>query len=291
MIVARAFPGPGSGRRGRLALDPRASASTARTSPGSRPATPARPRRRAATTRRSPGSPASRRARGSATTASSTCPTPIGNMAQHARDRRRVRGGRADGMDVINFSGGGPRPSPRTTPDRDGPERRRGRRRAGDLGRERPRRVRLRLGRLAGHGAGRDLGRGGLEHAGLRRRRSRSRRPARARLRAGRPACRRPRLGHEPTAPSSTSARSSAATGGRSTAALRRRPAIRTRDASTLPRGLARGRDRARLARRLHVRLQGAARAGGRRASGSCSSTTAPARRTAIPVQLRSRPA
>ena len=63
-------------------------------------------------------------------------------------------------MDVINFSGGGPadRPGERRA-RRGGRQHRRGRRRAGDLGRERPRRVRPRLRRLARHRARRDLGR------------------------------------------------------------------------------------------------------------------------------------
>ena len=72
VIVARAFPGPGSGRQGRLALYRQASfhgthvAGIAAGDAG----TTARP---APTIRRSPACPESRRAPGSATTASSTC--------------------------------------------------------------------------------------------------------------------------------------------------------------------------------------------------------------------------
>ena len=63
-------------------------------------------------------------------------------------------------------------------PDRGDEQRRGGGRRAGDRSGQRPRRLRLRLGRLAGHGARRDLGRGGLELAGLRARARRVRRAA-----------------------------------------------------------------------------------------------------------------
>ena len=55
-----------------------------------------------------------------------------------------------DGMDVINFSGGGPEIDPvQRRADRRARQRRRGGRRPGHLGRERPRRLRPRLGRLA----------------------------------------------------------------------------------------------------------------------------------------------
>ena len=55
-------------------------------------------------------------------------------------------------------------------------------------------------------------------------------------------------------------------------------------------RGLADGNGCARLARRLHVRLQGRARLRGPARPGSCSSTTASARRTSSPSTSASRP-
>ena len=55
----------------------------------------------------------------------------------------------ADGMDVINFSGGGPESDPSGRPDGSGRQRRPGGRRAGDLRGERPRLLRPRHGRVA----------------------------------------------------------------------------------------------------------------------------------------------
>ena len=62
-----------------------------------------------------------------------------------------------DGMDIINFSGGGPAGgSAHGRPHRGGRERRSRRRRADHLGRQRPRLLRARDGGLASHGARRD---------------------------------------------------------------------------------------------------------------------------------------
>ena len=91
-------------------------------------------------------------------------PTPIGHVANTPEIVAAFEAAVADGMDVINFSGGGPETDPANDAMVEairnvtaaGVV-------AGDLGRERPRRLRPRLGRLAGHGARRDLGRGRLE--------------------------------------------------------------------------------------------------------------------------------
>ena len=82
VILARAFPGPGSGRRPACRSTGRRP-STARMSPGSPPATRARRRRPDATIPSSPGCPASRRAPGSATIASSTSRRRSGTIAEH----------------------------------------------------------------------------------------------------------------------------------------------------------------------------------------------------------------
>ena len=98
-----------------------------------------------------------------------TVPTPIGHVANTPEIVAAFEAAVADGMDVINFSGGGAETDPANDAlDRGGPQRRRRGRRAGDRGRQRPRRLRPRLGRLARHRARRDLRRGGLEHARLR---------------------------------------------------------------------------------------------------------------------------
>ena len=79
-------------------------------------------------------------------------------------------------MDVINFSGGGPQIDPANDALVEAVhDARRRRRRAGDRGRQRPRRLRPRLRRLAGHRARRDLRRRGLEHPRLRARARRDR--------------------------------------------------------------------------------------------------------------------
>ena len=94
VIVARAFPGPGAGRRGgcRSTATRR---STARTSRASRRARRARPRRAAPTIRRVRASPASRRSAWIGNYRVFNVPTPVGHVAEHAGDRGRLRGSRA----------------------------------------------------------------------------------------------------------------------------------------------------------------------------------------------------
>jgi minor extracellular serine protease Vpr len=111
VIVARAFPGPGSGRRGRLAVDPRASfhgthvagiaaGRAGTTSTGGRDHPPV------------PG------LSGVAPNASIgnyrvfNVPTAIGNTAQTPEIIAAFEAAVRDGMNVINFSGGGPMTDP-----------------------------------------------------------------------------------------------------------------------------------------------------------------------------------
>ena len=104
VIVARAFPGPGSGAAGTpgarpARLVPRHARGRDRRRRRRHDARRPRPRPSA----RRPACPASRPARGSGTTASSTCPRRLRPRRLHARDRRRLRGGRArrDGRDQL----------------------------------------------------------------------------------------------------------------------------------------------------------------------------------------------
>ena len=174
-------------------------------------------------------------------------------------------------MDVINFSGGGAETEPADRRDHRGG--RRTSRAAGvvpviSAGNDRDD---FGFGTVGSPGVarGRDLRRGGLEHARLRA-------AARTSLAAGCARCRSRRSRWPPrsTSPASDAAadarrrrrRSSGTNGGRSTrasAARRRpeRPDARTR----CPAGSLTGDDRARVARHLHVPLEGAARAGRRR--------------------------
>ena len=111
VIVARAFPGPGSGRRGRLALDPRASfhgthvagiaAGRAGTSsPGGRDHPPV-----TGLTGIAPNAwIGSYRV--------FNVPTAIGNTAQTPEIVAAFESAVRDGMNVINFSGGGPMTDP-----------------------------------------------------------------------------------------------------------------------------------------------------------------------------------
>ncbi len=99
-----------------------------------------------------------------------------------------------------------------------------------------------RLGRLARHGAGRDLRRGGLEHARVRAFARRDRARARqTRCRASRSSARteraRPMRGARPISNSSTSARSSAPTAGRSSGTCAARPTTLAQARGTLPSG------------------------------------------------------
>ena len=80
-----------------------------------------------------------------------TVPTPIGHVANTPEIIAAFEAAVKDGMDVVNFSGGGPQIDPANDALVAGGARpRRCGRRPGDLGGERPRRLRHRLGRLAG---------------------------------------------------------------------------------------------------------------------------------------------
>ena len=165
------IPGPGLRTPGRLAARPRRLVPRARTSPASPPATPGTLLAPAApTTRRPAASRASRRSACIGNYRVFNVPTPIGHIAEHARDRRGVRvRRRATAWTSSTSPAAAPRPSPPNDAMIDvDPQRRGGRRRAGDLGRKRPRPVRHRLGRLAGLVARCDHGCGRLEHARLR---------------------------------------------------------------------------------------------------------------------------
>ncbi|MGH3131513.1 MAG: S8 family serine peptidase, partial [Gaiellaceae bacterium] len=111
VIVARAFPGPGSGRDGRLALDPRASfhgthvAGIAAGDAGT-------------SAPRGEDHPAVEGLSGVAPRAwignyrVFTVPTPVGHVANTPEIVAAFESAVSDGMDVINFSGGGPQTEP-----------------------------------------------------------------------------------------------------------------------------------------------------------------------------------
>ncbi len=111
VIVARAFPGPGSGRPGRLPLDPKASfhgTHVAGIAAGV-----------AGTT--APVGPSHPRVDGLSGVAPRAwlgnyrvfnVPTPVGNVANSPEIIAAFEAAVADGMDVINFSGGGPQVEP-----------------------------------------------------------------------------------------------------------------------------------------------------------------------------------
>ena len=179
IIVARAFPGPDSGRQGREAFVPRISfhgthvAGIAAGNAGTFAPAGARPPRDARALRRR------------APRVDRQLPRLQRAHADRLRGATPPRSSQAfesaveDGMDVLNFSGGGAHGRAVDRPDpRGGRERRARRRRARHVGRERPRGLRLRNGRFAERRRGGDLGRGHVERARLR--------PAAARPRAGR---------------------------------------------------------------------------------------------------------
>ena len=234
-----------------------------------------RPATRARTHRPAPTIPPSRTSSGVAPKAwignyrVFTVPTPLGHEASTPEIVHAFEAAVADGMNVINFSGGGPQTDPVERRDvRDDPQRHARRRRAGDRRRQRPRGLRLRHGRLAGRRSRRDRGRRDLELARVRAGALRQRRaavarrgpdPGRRRREAARP------RGRRSTRRSSTSRRSWAPTASRST----RTSAARRRDPNT-GNGHAAGRladrqDRARVARHLHLRLEGGPREARRR--------------------------
>ena len=96
-------------------------------------------------------------------------PTPLGHVSNTPEIVAAFEAAVRDGMDVINFSGGGPQTDPaERRARRGGAERLCRRRRPRDLGRERPRRLRARHRRLARNRARRDLGRGAVEQPRLR---------------------------------------------------------------------------------------------------------------------------
>jgi hypothetical protein len=110
VIVARSFPGPGSGAQGKLPLY-RQAPSTGRTSPGSPPATPAR----------RPAGPDHPTVTGLSGVAPRAwlgnyrvfnTPTPTGYDAFTPQIVAAFESAVNDGMDVINFSGGGPQVDP-----------------------------------------------------------------------------------------------------------------------------------------------------------------------------------
>ena len=188
---------------------------------------------------------------------------------QHARDRRRVRGGRQrrHGRDQLLGRRAADRPGERRA-RRGGEERRRRRRRPRHLGGQRPRRLRARLRRLARDLARRDLGRSALEHACVRTRRSPSPRPARrGRTRipfaraAGEPTPAAWVTSDQPLVDVGTLIGVNGAPVPRNLCGPPGNPTAARHRSRRLP---ARG-DRARLARHLHVRAEGGAREGGRR--------------------------
>ena len=184
VIVAQRLPRPGRGTRTARSRSTRRSR-TARTSPASRRATRARTRRPGPTIPPSPNLSGVAPKAWIGNYRVFTVPTPLGHEADTPEIVHAFEAAVADGMNVINFSGGGPQTDPANDAMYETDAQRRARRRrAGDRGRQRPRGLRPRHRRLAGHRARRDLGRRGLELARLRAGAVRHRRPAVARRRA-----------------------------------------------------------------------------------------------------------
>ena len=106
------LPRPGL-RRGRASCrSTRRRRSTARTSPGSPPATPARPRRPGPTIPQVTGLSGVAPRAWLGNYRVFNVPTPIGNIANTPEIVAAFEAAVADGMDVINFSGGGPQIDP-----------------------------------------------------------------------------------------------------------------------------------------------------------------------------------
>ncbi|MGZ8694552.1 MAG: S8 family serine peptidase, partial [Gaiellaceae bacterium] len=111
VIVARAYPGPGSGRAGRLPVDPRASfhaTHVAGIAAGIAGTTAPAGRDHPITTGLSGVAPRAYLGNYRVFNA----PTPIGNIANTPEIVKAFEDAVADGMDVINFSGGGPQTDP-----------------------------------------------------------------------------------------------------------------------------------------------------------------------------------
>ena len=144
VIVARAYPGPGSGRAGRLPVDPRASfhaTHVAGIAAGDANTTAPAGRDHPLTTGLSGVAPHAWLGNYRVFNA----PTPIGNIANTPEIVKAFEDAVADGMDVINFSGGGPQTDPVNDAMYEAVANvvERGRR-PGHLGRERPRGLRAR---------------------------------------------------------------------------------------------------------------------------------------------------
>jgi subtilisin family serine protease len=111
VIVARVFPGPGAGRRGRLAVDPRASfhgTHVAGIAAGDAGTNAPRGRDHPAVTGLSGVAP--RAWIGNYRVF--TIPSPIGQVANTPEIVAAFEAAVRDGMDIINFSGGGPQTDP-----------------------------------------------------------------------------------------------------------------------------------------------------------------------------------
>ncbi len=111
VIVARAYPGPGSGRAGRLPVDPKASFHATHVSgivAGDENTTAPAGRDHPLTTGLSGVAPHAWLGNYRVFNA----PSPIGNIANTPEIVKAFEDAVADGMDVINFSGGGPQTDP-----------------------------------------------------------------------------------------------------------------------------------------------------------------------------------
>ena len=111
VIVARAYPGPGSGRAGRLPVDPKASFHATHVSgivAGDEGTTAPAGRDHPITTGLSGVAPHAWLGNYRVFNA----PSPVGNIANTPEIVKAFEDAVADGMDVINFSGGGPQTDP-----------------------------------------------------------------------------------------------------------------------------------------------------------------------------------
>ena len=170
VIVARAFPGPGSGTAGTLPLDRQASfhaTHVAGIAAGDANTTAPPGRDHPTVTGLSGVAP--RAWLGNYRVFNVPAPLVGGDFAETPQIVAAFESAVSDGMNVINFSGGGPESDPANDamiPT--DPQRRRGRRCARDRGRQRPRRLRARQRGLPGLGPRRDHRRRRVEPALLR---------------------------------------------------------------------------------------------------------------------------